>query len=114
MTATITFSWPEKNIEQEYEILRFRQTFSDQIGNCPLLSAELDPPAKLRGRAGTETIVSKIHFTDFTFTNGEFSVYFSADNYSIRLWDNIQNLKLKIIPPGILWLFLDALYLMLL
>lgn len=30
MTATITFSWLDKNIEQEYEALDFRQTFSDQ------------------------------------------------------------------------------------
>lgn len=101
MVATITVVWQEKGIEETFENLSFREEFSEQIGDCPLLSAELDPPAKIRGRAGTETIVSKIHFIDFIFFNSNFLVYISDDSDPIRLLDNIQNLKVKIITPGI-------------
>lgn len=100
MVATITFIWPEMNIEQTFESLKFRQMFSEQIGDCPLFSAELDPPVKLSGQAGNFS--NKIHFTNFSFFAKKLLVSASIDENLAFFTSFEGNLKFKIITPGIL------------
>lgn len=100
MVATITFIWPEKNIEQTFESLEFRHMFSEHIGDCPLFSAELDPPVKLSGQAGNFS--SKIHFTNFSLFAKKLFISTSLLDENLEYFSSVEgNLKFKIITPGI-------------
>jgi hypothetical protein len=100
MVATITIIWPEKNIEQTFESLSFHQMFSEQVGDCPLFCAELDPPVNLSGQAGKFS--NKIHFAILSFFTGHLFISSSVDE-NLAVFSSFEgNLNFKIITPGIL------------
>ena len=98
MPTQLIFSWPEKNIQETFTALNFRNHFADLIGDCQLFTGEFDPPIQLDNKAKTK--IGKIYFSDITFVNGKLLVEFGEILKQIKYKQQDEPFKFKIITPG--------------